>query len=189
MEASAEAAREPMFWLGLFDGDGCCTISRAGVPTIGILGTRALLTQFAEFLHRLYGDHRPAIRAVGRDGSGLSDVRVSGDRARQLAEHWLSISDVSLEPKRERLERAAAYASNWTRARLAVRCRPCEFCGTPVERAPSQVLDHVFCSREHYRAWKRKEPVRPSPPAAVAAARMATVGAVAQLGERRAGSA
>jgi hypothetical protein len=158
MEASVEAALQPMFWLGVFDGDGCCTISRAGVPTIGILGTRALMTQFAEFLLRFYGDHRPAVGSVGREGSGLSDVRVSGDRARQLAEHWLSISSISLEPKRERLERAARYASNWTRARLAVSRRPCEFCGTQVERMPSQFLQHVFCSRAHYWAWKRKEP-------------------------------
>ena len=161
MEASAEAALEPMFWLGVFDGDGCCCISRAGVPTIGVVGTRALMTQFAEFLGRLYGDHRPVVGSVGRDGNPLSDVRVSGDRARQLAEHWLSISSISLEPKRERLERAARYASNWTRARLALRRRPCEFCGTSVGRMPSQFLQHVFCSREHYWAWKRNEP-RPS---------------------------
>jgi hypothetical protein len=161
MEASPQAAAEPMFWLGVFDGDGCCTISKAGVPTIGIIGTKALMTQFAEFLHELFGDHRPAVGSVGRKGSRLSDVRVCGDRARRLAEHWLSISEISLEEKRERLERAALYSSTWTRARLAVRRRKCDFCGEPVERMPSQFLQHVFCSREHYWAWKRKEP-RPS---------------------------
>jgi hypothetical protein len=158
MEASQRAAAEPMFWLGVFDGDGCCTISKAGVPTIGIIGTKALMTQFAEFLHELFRDHRPAVGSVGRKGSGLSDVRVCGDRARRLAEHWLSISGISLEEKRERLERAALYSSSWTRARLAVRRRQCDFCGELVERMPSQFLQHVFCSREHYRAWKRKEP-------------------------------
>ena len=157
MEASPDAAAEPMFWLGVFDGDGCCTISRAGVPTIGIVGTRALMTQFAEFLYRLFGDHRPAVGSVGRNGSALSDVRACGDRARRLAEHWLSISEISLEEKRERLERAALYSSTWTRARLAVRRRKCDFCGALVERMPSQFLQHVFCSREHYWAWKRKE--------------------------------
>jgi hypothetical protein len=158
MEASVEAAAEPMFWLGVFDGDGCCTISRAGVPTIGIVGTRALMTQFAEFLHGFFGNHRPAVVLVGRRGSTLSDVRVSGDRARQLAEYWLSISSNSLEVKRELMERAALYTSNRTLARLAVRRRTCGFCGSPIERMPSQFLRHAFCSREHYWAWKRKEP-------------------------------
>jgi hypothetical protein len=69
LEASPEAAAQPMFWLGVFDGDGCCTISTAGVPTIGIVGTKALMTQFAEFLHGLFGDHRPAVGSVGRKGS------------------------------------------------------------------------------------------------------------------------
>ena len=190
MEASAEAALQPMFWLGVFDGDGCCTISRVGVPTIGIIGTRALMTQFAAFLLGLYGDHRPAVGSVGREGSGLSEVRVSGDRARQLAEHWLSISTISLEPKRMRLERAARYASIRTQARLALRRRPCEFCGTSVERTPSQFLRHVFCSREHYWAWRRER----TPSALVrhqSALRLEwrPSGAVAQLEERRAGSA
>lgn len=157
MEASPEAAAEPMFWLGVFDGDGCCTISRAGVPTIGIVGTRVLMTQFAEFLYGIFGDHRPAVGSVGRTGT-LADVRVSGDHARRLAEHWLSRSNISLEQKRQRLERAELYESSRARARLATRRRECDFCGAAVERMPSQFLQHVFCSREHYWAWKRKEP-------------------------------
>jgi hypothetical protein len=155
METSTEAAAEPMFWLGVFDGDGCCTISKSGVPTIGIVGARPLMTQFAEFLHALFGDHRPTVGSIDKTGGTLSDVRVVGDRARRLAEHWLSVSSVSLEDKRDRLRFAARYSSNVTRARLAVRERPCDWCGALVERMPSQFLDHVFCSRAHYWAWKR----------------------------------
>jgi hypothetical protein len=138
MKTSPEAAAEPMFWLGVFDGDGCCTISKAGVPTIGILGDRPLMTQFADFLLALFGDHRPAVGRIGKAGGTLSDVRVGGDRARRLAEHWLAVSRISLEPKRDRLQQAALYSSNVTRARLAVRRRPCEWCGILVERLPSQ---------------------------------------------------
>jgi hypothetical protein len=155
MQTSPDAAAEPMFWLGVFDGDGCCTISKAGIPTIGIVGARPLMTQFADFLHALFGDHRPAVGSVGKAEGTLSDVRVSGDRARRLAEHWLSLTDVSLEGKRERLRQAAQYSSNITRARLAVRRRPCDWCGALVVRMPSQFLNHVFCTRAHYRAWKR----------------------------------
>jgi hypothetical protein len=155
METSPHAATQPTFWLGVFDGDGCCTISRSGVPTIGIVGARPLMIQFADFLHALFGDHRPAVGSVDRNGGTLSDVRVVGDRARRLAEHWLCVSSVSLEEKRARLCLAAHYSSNITRARLAVRPRPCDWCGALVERMPSQLLDHVFCSRAHYWAWKR----------------------------------
>jgi hypothetical protein len=156
MEASEAAARQPEFWLGVFDGDGCCTFSKRGAPTIGIVGSRPVMRQFAAWLHATFEDHRPAIGSVGRDGGHLSDVRVAGDRARRLAELWLSISEVSLEPKRERLERAALYESRATRARLAVRRRRCDFCGAWVERMPSQFRTHVFCSRHHYWAWKRR---------------------------------
>jgi hypothetical protein len=153
MEASEEAAAQPLFWLGVFDGDGCCTFSKRGVPTIGIVGSRPLMTQFAAFLHAQLGDPLPS---VGRNGATVSEVRVTGDRARRLAELWLSLTDVSLEPKRERLERAALYASRATRARLAVRRRKCGFCGAWVERMPSQLLNRVFCSAQHYGAWKRQ---------------------------------
>jgi hypothetical protein len=153
LEASQEAAAQPLFWLGVFDGDGCCTFSKRDVPTIGIVGSRALMEQFAAFLHSQLGSPLPS---VGRPGARLSDVRVSGDRARRIAELWLSLSTVSLETKRERLERAVQYASRMTRARLAVRRRKCDLCGAWVERMPSQVLGHVFCSRDHYWIWKRK---------------------------------
>ncbi len=156
MVASQAAAGKPEFWLGVFDGDGCCTFSKGGVPTIGIVGSRPLMRQFAAWLHSMLEDHRPAVGSAGGDGGGLSDVRVSGDRARRLAELWLSITEVSLEPKRERLERAAVYESRATRARLAVRRRRCDFCGAWVERMPSQFRTHVFCSRRHYWAWKRR---------------------------------
>jgi hypothetical protein len=155
MRASTEAAAQPLFWLGAFDGDGCCTFSKRLVPTIGLIGSHALMTQFADFLQIHLGDHRPSVGAVGRNGSTLSQVRVTGDRARRLAELWLSISDVSLEQKRERLERAATYASRMTRARVAARRRPCEFCGASIERMPSQFLERAFCSPEHYWAWRR----------------------------------
>jgi hypothetical protein len=154
MKASDAAADQPLFWLGVFDGDGCCTFSRAGVPTIGIVGSRALMTQFAAFLHSRLGIPVPS---VGRN-STVSDVRVTGDRARQLADLWLSLGIVSLEPKRERLERTATYESTVTRARLAVRRRRCALCGTWVERMPSQFLAHAFCSPEHYWAWRRLGP-------------------------------
>lgn len=156
MEASEAAAAKAEFWLGVFDGDGCCTFSKGGVPTIGIVGSRPLMRQFAAWLHSMLEDHRPAVGSVGRNGGRLSDVRVSGDRARRLAELWLSITEVSLEPKRERLERAALYESRATRARLAVRRRRCDFCGAWVERMPSQFGSHVFCTRDHYWAWKRR---------------------------------
>jgi hypothetical protein len=140
-----------------------CTISKSGVPTIGIVGARALMTQFADFLHTLFGDHRPAVGSIGKAGGTLSDVRVSGDHARRLAEHWLSVSSISLEPKRERLQQAALYSSNVTRARLAIRQRPCDWCGALVRRMPSQFLDHVFCTRAHYWAWKRNPVALPQP--------------------------
>jgi hypothetical protein len=159
MEASQAAAGKAEFWLGVFDGDGCCTFSKRGVPTIGIVGSRPLMSQFSAWLHATFEDHRPVIGSVGRSGGELSDVRVAGDRARRLAELWLSICEVtSLECKRERLERAALYESRATRARLAVRRRRCDFCGAWVERMPSQFRRHVFCSRSHYWAWKRRGP-------------------------------
>ena len=150
METSDAAAGKGEFWLGVFDGDGCCSFSKLGVPTIGIVGSRPLMDQFAAWLHATFTDRRPAIGSAGRNGSDLCDVRVAGDRARRLAELWLSISEVSLEPKRERLERAAVYESRATLARLAVRRRRCDFCGAWVERMPSQLQRHVFCSRAHY---------------------------------------
>jgi hypothetical protein len=159
METSAQAAAESTFWLGVFDGDGCCTISKSGVPTIGIVGARPLMTQFADFLDGFFGDHRPAVGAIDTVGGTLSDVRVAGDRARRLAELWLSVSHLSLEDKRDRLRVAALYESNITRARLAVRQRPCDWCGSVVERMPSQFLTHVFCTRAHYWAWKRSHAV------------------------------
>ena len=155
METSAQAAAEPTFWLGVFDGDGCCTMSKSGVPTIGIVGARPLMRQFADFLYCFFGDHRPAVGAIDKGDGTLSDVRVSGDRARRLAELWLSVSRLSSDDKRDRLRVAARYESNITRARLAVRQRPCDWCGSIVERMPSQFLNHVFCTRAHYLVWKR----------------------------------
>jgi hypothetical protein len=160
----------------------------ARLRSIGIVGARPLMTQFAGFLHALFEDHRPAVGSIDKSGGTLSDVRVVGDRARRLAEHWLSASSMSLEEKRSRLRLASRYPSNITRARLAVRERPCDWCGALVELMPSQFLEHVFCTRAHYWASKRRRGVSRAdgPPSA---ARMPSFGAVAQLEERRAGSA
>jgi hypothetical protein len=155
MEASQDAAGRHEFWLGVFDGDGCCSFSKNGVPTIGIVGSRPLMTQFAGWLHATFEIHRPTVGSVGRNGGHLSDVRLTGDNARRLAELWLSTSETSLELKRGRLKRAALYESRATRARLAVRRRKCDFCGAWVDRMPSEFRTHVFCSSRHYWAWKR----------------------------------
>jgi hypothetical protein len=154
LKTSVEAAREPSFWLGVFDGDGCITMSRKGAPIIGVVGTRALMGQFADFLETRITGARPAVVRCGADQDILWQVRAGGDRARQLAELWLASSPVSLEAKRARLERASVYESRATRARLAVRERPCDFCGAWVRRMPSQLHRHVFCSRRHYWAWR-----------------------------------
>jgi hypothetical protein len=162
MRTSAEAAREPMFWLGVFDGDGCITFSKRGVPTIGIVGSRALMTQYAEFLaRRLYGRRLAVVKHAGNQNV-LWQVRATGDRARQLAELWLACSEVSLEAKRSRLQHAAKYESRATWARLAVRRKRCGFCGAWVERMPSQLGDRVFCTRSHYWAWRRSPSMRRS---------------------------
>lgn len=154
LRTSPEAAAEPGFWLGAFDGDGCITISDKGVPLIGLVGTRAFMSQFAGFLETRVGGSQPAIVRCRSDSDRLWQVRVGGDRARQLAELWLACLPTSLEAKRARLELAAEYESRVTRARIAVRWRRCDFCGRWVERMPSQLHRHVFCSRGHYWAWR-----------------------------------
>lgn len=153
LRTSAAAATEPMFWLGVFDGDGCITISRDGVPTVALVGTLSLMRQYVDFLQAWLDGRRMAIVRQAAGQSILWEVRVTGDRARQVAELWLACSRHSLEAKRRRLTQAASYESRVTRARLAVRRRRCDYCGAWLERMPSQFGAHAFCSRAHFGRW------------------------------------
>jgi hypothetical protein len=166
LKASEEAADQPAFWLGVFDGDGCISFDRKAAPNIGIVGTHALMSQYSRFAHEIVG-YQPV---VGRQRAGqdtLWEVRLAGDRARQMAELWLPLTEVGLEAKRARLERAAEYVSRMTRARLGARRRRCDYCGAWLERKfPSQLHDHVFCSSSHFGKWniaRRREQISVSP--------------------------
>jgi hypothetical protein len=129
------------------------TISPQRIPSICLVGTQALMTQLAAFLGHELDGFRPAVVRCRADSDTLWTVRVRGDRARQLAELWLDCGIVSLEAKRERLRVAAKYVSRATRARIAPRRRQCDWCGAPVERMPSQLGQHVFCSLAHFGKW------------------------------------
>ncbi len=165
LRVSPAASLQPNFWLGVFDGDGCISFTWRGAPLITMLGTEALMNAFAAFVERNTKGGRPRVALHAPDRQTLWQVRLGGDRARQLAELWLSVSEVSLEAKRARLERAVRYESRATRARLAVRRRRCDFCGAWVERPPSRLLEHVFCSPDHYWKWRttRKRRQVPKP--------------------------
>jgi hypothetical protein len=153
MKASPAAAAQPLFWLGVFDGDGSITISSDGVPKISLVGTEVLMSQFARFIGFQLDRRPPAVgqRAGGSDR--LWDVRIQGDGARQLAGLWLCRSTHSMEHKRSRLEIAARYESRQTRARLGVRQRRCDYCGAWIERMPSQFSRHAFCNGSHFGKW------------------------------------
>jgi hypothetical protein len=152
LKTSETAAPQPLFWLGVFDGDGSIVISRRGVPTIQVAGASDLMGQLARFLGVRLTGTEPAVVRHGQSDV-LWTVRVAGDRARQLAELWLAESEVSLHDKRAKLRIAAGYESRATGARLAVRRARCDYCGAWVERFPSQLGDHVFCSRSHFGKW------------------------------------
>lgn len=154
LKTSSAAANEPAFWLGAFDGDGCITSTSAGVPLISMFGAKAFMHQFADFLQEFgVTQHR---HAVGRRSTeNLYYVRVQGDGARRLARLWLSACAVSLDAKRERLELAAEYTHSRGHSE-ADRWRRCEWCGTWIERAPSQFRRHAFCSRPHFGKWLRR---------------------------------
>jgi hypothetical protein len=82
-------------------------------------------------------------------------VRVSGDNARRVAAELLDAHPESLEVKRAKLERAAAFRSARTDARAAVRRRRCEWCGAWIERFPSQMRGaRVFCNPSHAAQWR-----------------------------------
>jgi hypothetical protein len=164
LHTSDEAAAEPAFWLGAFDGDGCIRIDRHGSPIIELVGTKSFMGQFARFLEVQVLNRRPAVGRCGSNQSVLWEVRVSGDSARQLAEVWLDIGIPSLEAKWARLEVAASYESRQTRARLADRWRRCELCGAWVQRMPSQFGSHVFCCSDHFHSWRWNRPVRDRAP-------------------------
>jgi hypothetical protein len=149
------AAAQPAFWLGYLDGDGCVCISRRnGVPTIHLVGTRAVMEDASAFIASVVPDRRPSVHRHS-SGGVLWIVRASGHTAREVARALLAPHAPSLEPKRERLEVASTYESRVTRAKAAVRRRRCALCGAAVERMPSQLTTtHVFCTRDHYREWR-----------------------------------
>jgi hypothetical protein len=152
---SREAAAEPAFWLGLLDGDGSVVISRDGVPTIHLVGTRSVMEDAATFFAAVGMVKRPSVHRAARGGV-LWTVRASGHSARELARCLLAAHHESLEPKRRRLETAAVYESRVTRAKLAPRRKRCGYCGSWIERLPSQMQSpHVFCSTDHFHEWRR----------------------------------
>jgi hypothetical protein len=190
LRASVAAAQEPAFWLGRLDGDGSVVISPTGVPKIHLVGTRALMEQYAAFLAATALNRRPSVHRAST-ASILWEVAVSGDNARRVAMLLLQAHAVSLEAKRAKLEVTARYASSLTRARAAVRRKRCAWCGAWVIRFPSQMRgDRVFCNQSHFGKWNARHGglsirrARGGPGKAT----MATPGAIAQLGERSAGS-
>jgi hypothetical protein len=189
LRISSAAARECAFWLGYLDGDGSVVISRTGVPTIHLVGTRELMEQYASFLAMDAWARRPSVHRHNA-GRMLWAVTVGGDNARRLSELLLRAHDVSLEAKRVKLEVAARDVSRVTLARAAVRRRRCAWCGAWVTRFPSQMQgDRVFCNPSHFGKWNarhgglhRRNRRKPRE------ATMAASGAIAQLGERVTGS-
>jgi hypothetical protein len=152
LRISADATAQPAFWLGELDGDGSVGISRGGCPKIRFVGTRALMSQCADFVAIVVG-RKPAVYRYASGQEVLWSVAVSGDNAKQLAEVLLAAHYPSLEEKRVRLRAASEYESVKTRIRAGAGRTECSWCGAPIERAPSQVLRHAFCDRSHYRAW------------------------------------
>ena len=151
---SREAAAQPAFWLGYLDGDGSVCISRTGVPTIHLVGTRAVMEDASTFISGVVPDRHPSVHRHSA-ASVLWIVRASGHTAREVGRALLASHAPSLEPKRDKLEAASVYESRVTRAKAAVRRRPCAWCGAAVERMPSQLTPtRVFCSGEHYREWR-----------------------------------
>lgn len=153
LRTSDEAAVQAPFWLGELDGDGSICFSKEGVPTILFVGTQALMNQCAAFLDLHALGRRPSVHLAGGNQDILWETKVMGDSARQVAHVLLNAFPDSLERKRRRLERASGYESQTTRARLATRRRPCDWCGAWVERMPSQFHDHVFCNSRHFGLW------------------------------------
>jgi hypothetical protein len=151
LKASSAAAKEPAFWLGVFDGDGSITISKDGVPKISLFGTEALMLQFRDFLHERQVTARP--HAVSRRrNEHLWQVRVHGNTARRLAILWLGSWGRTLEEKRARLVRAASYTHPRSHPPSAGG-RRCDWCGAPIERPPSRFRQHAFCSTAHFGKW------------------------------------
>jgi hypothetical protein len=161
LKTSSEAATEPAFWLGVFDGDGSITISREGVPKISLFGTQALMAQFRDFLFEIgVTAHRYAV--CRRRKELLWHVRVHGETAARLARLWLDSWNPSLDAKRARLLRAASYTHTRSHPRAA-RHRRCDWCGASIERPPSQFGRHAFCSISHFGKWSarhRQEVIR-----------------------------
>jgi hypothetical protein len=154
LEVSAAAAAEPAFWLGNLDGDGSVMHDEAGVPRLAFVGAKPVMDQCADFLADRILDHRPK-PGPHAQSKVIWLVRVSGDNARRVAAELLDAHPESLEVKRAKLERAAAFRSARTDARAAVRRRRCEWCGAWIERFPSQTRGaRVFCNPSHAAQWR-----------------------------------
>jgi hypothetical protein len=151
LEVSDEAATSASFWLGYFDGDGWATLRSSRVNWIS--GSRRLIEQCAEFwethLGRLPAVHHSPAR-------GTYGVILQGSSAQHAAEVLLAAQPVSLERKRAALVAISQYDSVHVRVRKRQRTRSCGWCGADVVRTPSLEahLANVFCSREHYLAWR-----------------------------------
>ena len=169
LRVSDEAAKEPAFWLGELDGDGCAEVAVAGgAPRISFLGSRALMDQCAEFIARevvlrrpraeCRRWKRPRVRRHAPHSDRLWQVTVKGHTARELALVLLRSHHSSLARKRARLEAIARYESSRTLSQRDSRPRRCAYCRAWVDRYPSQMrTPHVFCTRSHAVRWRAEQ--------------------------------
>lgn len=94
------------FWRGMVDGDGCvmATVNRNGKaidkPSVKLVGTKAILKQFANFVSRVVDGGRPRVVRCSR--SVIYECVVSSSRARQLVRVLYSNCNISLDRKLDR---------------------------------------------------------------------------------------
>jgi hypothetical protein len=157
-------ALSPYFWLGVLDGDGCITRSRAGkgqplVPEVSVCGCLSVMSQLSHFIEvSIARKAKPRIHSYKH--SNLWVVSVRGQSAKLLLNKLYQFDIPSLQRKADLAQKALAWQPNprGVAKRQKTETKPCDFCGNPVTR---RITDFskigTFCTPSCWHEWRRQQ--------------------------------
>ncbi|GAB3259731.1 hypothetical protein [Kineosporia babensis] len=114
LPASASLAENAAFWRGMIDGDGTLGLPKGKHgPILMLVGSLAVMEQFADFLHHVIGGKKPNVLAV-HGTSVIVQVRVNGVRTREAIHVlWDGVFDARQSPALDRKSQRASEAMTW----------------------------------------------------------------------------
>ena len=89
------------FWRGVIDGDGCVHVRKAGTPSLTLVGSKELLTQFVSYTQSIGVQSHATIRPH----SSIFQIAFVGSSAKQILAHLYQDASIVLDRKAEAVKK------------------------------------------------------------------------------------